>query len=725
MCFDSACTRCLSTDSLGRNVLLKANIRKPIGFIILTYQCRALEWLNLRQLYSECLELFGEGQSVPLINDIMFAWKYLNNLSKVIYKPAFVFRDFSFLHLFDETKPCICLSAKRLNRYLDSGTAAEVSTFAPGQVHVRTVDMNIIHHKKLREAVAMGLNHIPLRPTSNFAVSIATALHGFEQLVNILSLEQKGFPLREASEWLRARCLELLKDSSKTNKYGFRSSEPDLLKSEQVLDELAWLTSHLFCSGLDKAANNACFICVKHVRLMALERLCGPDFMPCRENTTWDLPSTVLDLTSREIKELIPELQTLQRALPYLMCTYKLHKNKYRWLTNAFQTIYTNLAHFLTITTMIVLEMVKEWAVGMSQGYANFLKVNTSLYWLVNSSIEVALNLPEQINDVFVADITRCYESIPLHGPDNLIDAVAFIIRTGFRQAKSGHPRASPLIWVRVNSEGSAAKATWSTSRPSQGDWFSVSAERLVLIHKWLMTSCYVNLGDRVWKQVLGIPMGFSCSPLWCNVYLLSYEIKFIQRLARLQRTDLLSKFHSAFRYIDDLCWINAGNPMEFLSPSQARTPDNPFWVYPLDMLEIKSEVDKFAANDPMRGIKAHFMNLEICLSEPLHGAYETCKYDKRRALPFRYTQYIMYRSNRPIKQSYSILVSQTVPILYLSSTSEAATKEVELLIKTMIKNGFQEKRLRHLVSTFLTNNSFPGLKFQLEDLIKATRYSV
>lgn len=219
--------------------------------------------------------------------------------------------------------------------------------------------------------------------------------------------------------------------------------------------------------------------------------------------------------------------------------------------------------------------------------------------------------------------------------------------------------------------------------------------------------------------------MGFSCSPLWCNVYLLSYEIKFIQRLARLQRTDLLSKFHSAFRYIDDLCWINAGNPMEFLSPSQARTPDNPFWVYPLDMLEVKSEVDKFAANDPMRGIKAHFMNLEICLSEPLHGAYETCKYDKRRALPFRYTQYIMYRSNRPIKQSYSILVSQTVPILYLSSTSEAATKEVELLIKTMIKNGFQEKRLRHLVSTFLTNNSFPGLKFQLEDLIKATRYSV
>jgi hypothetical protein len=715
-------TRCLSIDSLGRNVLLKDNLRKPTGFIILTYQCRALEWLNLRKLYGECLELFGEGQYVPLINDVMFAWKYLNSLSKVVYRPAVVFRDFAFLHLFDETKPCICLSAKCLSRYLDSRTLDEESAFARGQVHVRTVDMNIIHHKGLRQALAMGLNHIPIQPTSNFAVSIATALDGFEQLLNILGLINNGFPMKEASEWLRAKCLEQLKNSSKANKYGFRSSEPDLMKSEQVKDEIAWLTSHLFCSGLDKAANNACFICIKHIRLMALERLCGPDFMPCRENSIWDLPSTILDLTAQEITGVIPELQISYRALPYLMCTYKLHKDKYRWLTNAFQTVYSNLAHLLTITTMLVLEMVKEWAMGLSQGYTNFLKVNTSLYWLVNSSIEVALNLPDQIHDVFVADITRCYESIPLHGPDNLIDAVAFIIRIGFRHAKTRYPRASPLVWVRVNSEGTAAKASWSTSRPSQGDWFSITADRLIQMHKWLMTSCYVNLGDRVWKQILGIPMGFSCSPLWCNIYLLTYEIKFIQRLARLQRKDLLTKFQSAFRYIDDLCWINTGNPMEFLSPSQACTPDNPFWVYPLDMLEIKYEVAKFAADDPLRGIQAHFMNLDICVSESMHGTYETCKYDKRRSLPFKYTQYIMYKSNRPIKQSYSILVSQTVPILYLSSTNGAATREVEILIDTMIKNGFQEKKLRHLVSSFLSSNSFLGLKFKLEDLVTAIR---
>ena len=88
------------------------------------------------------------------------------------------------------------------------------------------------------------------------------------------------------------------------------------------------------------------------------------------------------------------------------MSTYILYKNKYHWLTNAFHTIYSNIAHLLTITTMEVLECVKEWATQKKTTYARFLKVNTSLFLLVNLSIEVALNLPTEIHDIFVADIT-------------------------------------------------------------------------------------------------------------------------------------------------------------------------------------------------------------------------------------------------------------------------------------------------------------------------------
>ena len=45
--------------------------------------------------------------------------------------------------------------------------------------------------------------------------------------------------------------------------------------------------------------------------------------------------------------------------------------------------------------------------------------------------------------------------------------------------------------------------------------------------------NCYVCV-DQVWKQILHIFIGISCSPLWCNLYLFSYEIMIIQRLARI-----------------------------------------------------------------------------------------------------------------------------------------------------------------------------------------------
>ena len=74
----------------------------------------------------------------------------------------------------------------------------------------------------------------------------------------------------------------------------------------------------------------------------------------------------------------------------------------------------------------------------------------------------------------------------------------------------------------------------------------------------------------------------------------MSYEIRFIQRLARLGQTTILSKFKHAFRYIDDLCWINVGEANVFLDPTQPRHKDNPFWIYPLDIIEIKTVFSVF-----------------------------------------------------------------------------------------------------------------------------------
>jgi hypothetical protein len=184
--------------------------------------------------------------------------------------------------------------------------------------------------------------------------------------------------------------------------------------------------------------------------------------------------------------------------------------------------------------------------------------------------------------------------------------------------------------------------------------------------------------------------MGFACSSIWYNLYLLSYEIQFIQRLARLGRSGLLSKFKHAYRYIDDLCFININNPTDFLLPDQPRTPDNPFWIYPLDVLEIKEETSTFSKTSPTKKTASHFMNVEFLVNEIDPLLFSFRKFDKKCNLPFAYTQYIKFHSNWAVHQAYNILISQILPILYISSTDSVATEEIRILISTLCSNGFQ-----------------------------------
>jgi hypothetical protein len=140
---------------------------------------------------------FNFSQLCPLLEDITFCWSYDTPLSTIFYKPANVFKKFSFVHLFDETTKCAYTTATRLLRFLDPLTELEKSSFCKSYVHVRTMDLDIIQHKQLRVALAQGLNHIPLKTTS-IAQAIATIMHGFEQLSCILNLEQSGFSMLEA-----------------------------------------------------------------------------------------------------------------------------------------------------------------------------------------------------------------------------------------------------------------------------------------------------------------------------------------------------------------------------------------------------------------------------------------------------------------------------------------------------------------------------------------------
>lgn len=146
------------------------------------------------------------------------------------------------------------------------------------------MDLSIIQHKALRAALAQGLNHIPLKPMY-IASALVVIMDAYEHLCNILSLAQNGFSIEATRKKLHGTCLNTLKAAMKSNKSGFCFFGRFLSDIQLVQNEVEWLLQHLYCSGLDKAANNACFIGIKHIRLQALEQFTSLDFAPCKSNS--------------------------------------------------------------------------------------------------------------------------------------------------------------------------------------------------------------------------------------------------------------------------------------------------------------------------------------------------------------------------------------------------------------------------------------------------------
>lgn len=136
----------------------------------------------------------------------------------------------------------------------------------------------------------------------------------------------------DQSPWIRNRSWAILKEKESMNVGGFKYSQPSFKKIHSAMDELQWIHQFPFVVGLDEAYSNASFICVNHMRAQALLRLQGKDFAPCLHNGEWINPLQRAEEVFEEVCSLLPEIPLQSARLPYMMGTFKQHKNTYAGL---------------------------------------------------------------------------------------------------------------------------------------------------------------------------------------------------------------------------------------------------------------------------------------------------------------------------------------------------------------------------------------------------------
>lgn len=101
------------------------------------------------------------------------------------------------------------------------------------------MDLSIVQHKGLRQAITMGLNHIPLRPTI-IQEAIQVIHDTFLQICQVLNLEHM-LDMKVTTREIRQRSKMILLEAYKVNKYGLRYTQPYIFSVNVVNDEITWL----------------------------------------------------------------------------------------------------------------------------------------------------------------------------------------------------------------------------------------------------------------------------------------------------------------------------------------------------------------------------------------------------------------------------------------------------------------------------------------------------
>ena len=128
----------------------------------------------------------------------------------------------------------------------------------------------------------------------------------------------------------------------------------------------------------------------------------------------------------------------------------------------------------------------------------------------------------------------------------------------------------------------------------------------------FLLDNIFIQFGTKLYRQVVGIPMGTNCAPLVADLFLFCYERDFMMSLSDDKQADVIDAFNTTSRYLDDILNINSIYFDNMVSQ-----------IYPSEL-----NLNKANASDT----EAAFLDLHLSISNDI---VSTKIYDKRDDFDF------------------------------------------------------------------------------------------
>ena len=192
---------------------------------------------------------------------------------------------------------------------------------------------------------------------------------------------------------------------------------------------------------------------------------------------------------------------------------------------------------------------------------------------------------------------------------------------------------------------------------------------------RFLMSNCYITCGNKLFQQIIGIPMGSDPAPFFANLFLYFYESKYLRML---QRSDLRKarRFSNVFRFIDDLIAINDWKEFEKCFK---------------DIYTTELELGKENSGDQ----SATFLDLHVVISD---NKFHIDLYDKRDGFPFSIVRLPYLQSNLPSVIFYSSVSAEILRIARATSNQVNFIKSAKAHLDRMTKQGANRNKLEKIL---------------------------
>ena len=256
-------------------------------------------------------------------------------------------------------------------------------------------------------------------------------------------------------------------------------------------------------------------------------------------------------------------------------------------------------------------------------------------------------------------DFSTLYTKIP---HDKLIDVlnkiIEFVYKGGTRNKISIHK---------------CGDASWLTDGIKSSIVYT--KESVTAAVSYLIKNCYFKLGNKLFRQDIGIPMGSDPAPAFANLFLFHYESTWLKTIKK-NNYILARKFGQVFRYIDDLLALNDGQSFETFFKD----------IYP-EELQLNKENDNSS--------NTNFLDLHISIE---NGVFTTRLYDKRDHFGFRVARLPYRDSNIPCKMFYSSIAAESLRICRATSTISYAKTSIQALVDRMVKQGADRTKMKYSI---------------------------